>query len=114
MARRRVDSSKVAWHAPETLNQNELAEQLAGVSSPDEALEILNARPTVGEFRVLEEESAVQPGPDGTSVLGPVWGDRAVWVDEAPDDREDGAGHFEVYESSKHGETYSPVFRGGN
>jgi hypothetical protein len=112
MARRRVAAEKVVWHAPETLNQTELAERLAGAETPEEALEILNTRPTVGEFRVVEEALAPQEGPEGTTVLGPKYGDLVVWVDEAPDDKEDGSGHFETYDADKHGEEYAPVFRG--
>ena len=110
MARRTVDSSKVAWLAPETLNQTDLAAQLAATDNPEEALEILNSRPTVGEFRVQEEPLALQEQPDGSTAFGPTWGERAVWVNENPDDREDGSGHFEVYDAARHGDNYTPVF----
>lgn len=108
-----LDADSVVWFAPETLNQTEFAEKLAAVSDPNEALEILNSRPTVGEFRVQTEQATPQPGPEGTTVLGPEFGDRAVWVDENPDDREDGSGHFEVYDPERHGEPYNPTFRKG-
>jgi hypothetical protein len=102
---RKVDPTRVVWHAPETLGQAELAEKLAAAGSAEDALNILNSRPTVGEYRVQEEALAVQDGPDGTTVLGPVWGDRAVWVPDGDD------GSFEVYDAERHGDDYKPIFR---
>lgn len=113
MARRRLNAAEVGWHAPETLRQTELAARLADVTSEGDALAILNERPTVGEFRILVNQSALQEGPGGTTVFGPEWGDRAVWVDEEPDNREDAPGHFEIYDAERHGEPYNPIFRQG-
>jgi hypothetical protein len=108
----KLDENTVGWHAPETLGQSELADRLAAASSPEEALEILNSRPTVGQFRVLEDANALVDGPDGTTVRGPKWGDLAVWVNENPDDREDNAGHFELYDEGRHGSPYTPTVQG--
>jgi hypothetical protein len=110
---RKIDPSKVVYEAPETLNQAELGERLAAASTPEEALAILADRPVRGEYRVLESEAEVVAGPQGTTVLAPVQGELAVWVDDTPEDREDGAGHFEVYDPERHGEDYNPIFRQG-
>jgi hypothetical protein len=109
----RVDPERVAWHAPETLNQRDLAERLADADSPEDALEILNSRSAVGEYRIIEDPAARVDGPEGTTALGPKWGKRAVWVDEHPEDNEDGSGRFEVYSAKDHGDTYKPIIREG-
>lgn len=102
---RRLDQASVVWLAPETLHQENLAERLADVDDPDEVLAILNERPTQGQYReYLGEE--LGDGPDGTTVKVPVYGDLVVWVDEAPDDKEDGEGHFERYSGDE--EDYEP------
>lgn len=112
MARaRKVDGSKVVYEAPETLNQAEFGARLAAAGTPEAALAILAERPTRGEYRILESEAEVVEGPQGTTVLAPVQGERAVWIDDTPGDREDGAGHFEVYDPERHGDDYNPIFR---
>lgn len=109
---RTIEAERVCYFAPETLNQAEIAEALAAVTTPEEALEILNSRPTVGEYRIQEEALVPVPGPDGTTVLGPVFGERVVWVDEEPENKTDAPGHFEVYDAASHGE-YNPIHRQG-
>lgn len=108
---KRVDPANIVYEAPETLNRAEIAERLAAAKTAEEAEAILAERPTVGEYRVVEEALAPVEGPQGTTVLGPRLGERAVWVDEAPGDDEDGSGHFEVYDAGRHGEPYRPIFR---
>jgi hypothetical protein len=97
---RKVDQASVVWLAPETLHQEDLAERLAEVDDPADALAILNERPTEGEYReYLGDE--LGDGPDGTTVMVPIYGDLLVWVDEAPDDEEDGTGHFVRYDGDE-------------
>lgn len=93
---KQIDPGTVVWFAPESVGQQALAERLAVASDPDEVREILNSRPTTGQYRELLGDELVD-GPEGTTVKGPVYGDLVVWVDDAPDDDEDGAGHFERY-----------------
>jgi hypothetical protein len=94
---RKIDAENVIWLAPETLHREELAERLAKVSDPQEIQEILAETQTwEGEYRELKGEEVVD-GPDGTTVIAPVFGARVVWVDDTPDDRTDNTGHFERY-----------------
>lgn len=51
-----------------------------------------------GEYRLVEAHNEE----DGSTDFGP----RVVWVDDAPDDRDDGSGHFEVHEGDE--DSYAP------
>lgn len=74
MAAKKIDASKVVWLPPELLDRAQ------------------------GEFREALEPKivgAVEGVTPGVSVAQ--YGDHVQWVDDAPDDPEDGTGHFEVY-----------------
>lgn len=103
-----LDPNVVVYLAPETLNQAELAERLAAVDDPAEALEILNSRPTTGEYREFLGNE-IGEGPEGTTVIVPAYGELVQWVDENPDDLEDPAGHFEQFGGTI--EEYKPTRR---
>jgi hypothetical protein len=108
--RKEIDPNEVVWLSPETLGQAGLAERLSGVSDPDEIREILNARPTQGQYR-LHHGHEVADGPDGTTALSPAYGDLVVWVNDSSDDLEDTAGHFESYHGD--GADYRPQIKAG-
>ena len=84
MATKKIDASKVVWLPPELLDRAQ------------------------GEFREVQEPEivgAVDGVHPGASV--PSYGAHVQWVDDAPDDPEDGSGHFEVYDGSP--DDYTPT-----
>jgi hypothetical protein len=108
-SRKAVDPDKVVWLAPETLRQQELAEALAKAKTPEDALTLLQERPTRGEYREIVGTEPVEIA-DGTTALAPVYGDRLVWVDDAPGEDDKGAGHYERF--SGEDAEYKPTRKG--
>lgn len=72
---KRIREDRVAWVPPQA------AEEITGEEAFSGA----------GEYREVLDETFE----DGTASTD--FGARCVWIDDAPDDAEDGDGHFEVY-----------------
>ena len=103
-----IDPANVVWHAPETIFATlpevaeRMSEQLAAAEGVEETLRI--AHQASGEFREYLGEEEVE------GRIVPKYGsDRLVWVNDSPDDAEDGSGHYEVYSGPD--EEYAPVLQ---
>lgn len=97
----------VAFRSPEDLAAAARAEFLRTTKETDpnkliDEIESLTARYQAGEYVAVTGEETK----DG--VTSATFGRKLVWVDDAPDDPEDGKGHFETYSKTAHGETYRP------
>lgn len=79
MPAKRIPAEQVAWVPPET----KTAVLGDAVAQPDD--------PYVGEYRIVEL------GDDDQHDFGHL----VQWIDDAPDDPTDGAGHFELYRGDK-------------
>ena len=77
---KKIDASKVAWIPPEVLDR-----------AQGEYREVLEP--------VVKDNQTVQQ-----------YGDLVQWVDEAPDDPEDGSGHFVTFDGDKG--DYQPIKKG--
>lgn len=107
MARRkRIDPADVVWHAPETLHSTlpDVAERFnerLKDATPEDIIRA--AQEQVGEYRQLQGTRLSEEG-----LEEPVYGaDRLQWVSDAPDDVEDGSGHYEIYDGPD--DEYQPV-----
>lgn len=111
----RVDAEQVVWVSPETL-QREARERVVKAHRGDaDALirKLDEVAETPGEYRVVKKGEVVDgvagQGVENGVVQVALEENRVVWVDDAPDDPQDPAGHFETYAESRHGESYHPT-----
>jgi hypothetical protein len=106
---RSIDPASVVWIAPESLaaTPEQIEEAMAEGASGEEIAEMARP-PQFGEFRVHVEDEITE----GNLIVAVYSDDRLVWVDDAPDDNEDGSGHYEVFDEAAHGwgpeATYRP------
>lgn len=100
---------EVLYVSPEEIiarRQAELIEsQKGGEIDAEEVLDGLREiqRSATGEYREVKGYEVAE------GVQGPVLGRVLVYIDEAPDDPQDGSGHYETYTKTDHGEPYHPT-----
>jgi len=88
-----------------------MADLLASAGTPEEVREAFAGYTPQGEYREVTGEDVVD-GPQGTTVIAPKYGRLVQWVDDAPNDNEDGAGHFEIFGGDE--AEYTPSRRKGS
>ena len=89
------DAPEVCFLSPQSLRATAIAELLAtapdAATLPEKVAEV-EAATLNGEYREDSAEGAL-----------------CLWVDDAPEDSRDPAGHFERYDPETHGEPYHPI-----
>jgi hypothetical protein len=101
-----IDTLDVVYITPEKIAREARVEAVHSITNDPEALlarldEI--DRNAAGKFIQVLGYEVVE------NIQRPVYGDTLVYIDDAPDDPQDGSGHYEVYDAEKHGEPYHPI-----
>ena len=103
---KQVDAANVVWHAPETIAATlpeageAMAAALEAAEGPEEVMRAVQSM--TGQFREYLGEEVV-----GIASVPKYGSDKLVWVNDTPDDPEDAAVHYEVYDGPD--EDYQPV-----
>lgn len=109
----------IVWIAPEVVASARRAQTVKRHDGDADALiEKLEAveRDATGEYRRIRDfdngdDSSLGSATriEGGAAIEEHEDDLYVWIDDAPDNPDDGSGHFEVYDSAEHGEPYAPI-----